>query len=105
MNTQLADDTQLPESARQAVSNSVVVSAGSAIPALTQKDPEVGQLAKDAFSDGTRNSAFAAAGFLVIGLAATLRLGDTPPRPESDGEGEGIGPSEQVRSAKRSKAA
>ena len=88
LNAHLADHTQLSESARHAVSDSVVVSAGSVIPALTAKDPEIGALAKDAFSDGTRYSAFAAAGFLVIGFAATLRLGDARGRSTSGSEEE-----------------
>lgn len=53
----------------------MVVSAGGAIPGIAEKDAAVGTAAKDAFSDGTRYSAFAAAGFLALGLIATLRLG------------------------------
>lgn len=89
LNTRLSDHTPLPASARQQISDSVTVSAGSVIPALTQKNAEVGQLAKDAFSDGTRYSALTAAGFLVIGLAATLRLG-------SSNTGSGRGESDRV---------
>ncbi|WP_243064524.1 DHA2 family efflux MFS transporter permease subunit [Humibacter sp. RRB41] len=77
LNALLADQTSLPSAARQQVSDSVVVSAGSAIPVLKQKNEEVGDLAAEAFSDGTRYAAFTAAGFLVIGLAATFRLGNS----------------------------
>ncbi|MBN9194797.1 MAG: MFS transporter, partial [Microbacterium sp.] len=41
--------------------------------------------AKAAFSDGTRYAAWSAAGFLALGLAATLTLGRTrAPREERD---------------------
>lgn len=75
----LSEHTALPPAARQQISDSVVVSAGAAIPPLRQKDHDVGMIAAEAFTDGTRYSAFAAAGFLVIGLIATLRLGDRDP--------------------------
>ena len=62
----------VPESQRTAIVNAVVESAGTAIPSIA--DPAIAIAAKDAFSEGTRYAAFAAAGFLVLGLAATLRL-------------------------------
>ena len=47
----------------------------------------LGAAAREAFSDGTRASAFAAAGFLTLGLIATLRLGSGSRRDErSDAE-------------------
>ncbi|MFT2818163.1 MFS transporter [Leifsonia sp. A12D58] len=79
----------LPESARTEIVNVVVDSAGGAIPALDAKSPEVADAAREAFSDGTRYAAFSAAGFLVIGLLATLRL--SARRPEDDTEGEPSG--------------
>ncbi|TDW29659.1 MFS transporter [Cryobacterium psychrophilum] len=75
LDTRLADQFPgLPESARSQIVDTVVVSAGGAIPGLVEENPEIGNAARDAFSDGTRYSALAAAGFLVFGLLATLRL-------------------------------
>lgn len=71
LDTKLAD---LPESARTQVVDVVVDSAGAAIPSLDAESAEVADAARAAFSEGTRYSAFAAAGFLVLGFAATLRL-------------------------------
>lgn len=65
---------QLPESVRNQIVDTVVVSAGGAIPGLAAQDPLIGAAARAAFSQGTRYAAFAAAGFLVFGLLATLRL-------------------------------
>jgi hypothetical protein len=67
----------VPEPARTTVVDAVVDSAGGAIPALA-KDPRtvaVAPIAEQAFSDATRYAAFTAAGFLVLGLLATLSLG------------------------------
>jgi hypothetical protein len=52
-------------------------SAGAAIPGLAAAPAtaDVAQSAKEAFTDATRWSAFTAAGFLVIGLGASLSLG------------------------------
>ena len=58
--------------------DAVVDSAGAAIPALEAQSPEVAEAAREAFSEGTRYSAFAAAGFLVVGFLATLRLSGRP---------------------------
>ncbi|MFM2437702.1 MAG: hypothetical protein RLZ55_513, partial [Actinomycetota bacterium] len=60
----------------------VVSTAGSVIPAW-RASPETAPLAaaaSDALATATRWSAFAAAGFLVIGLLASLSLG--PSRPQ-----------------------
>ena len=67
-------DSALPDSAKTQVVNAVVDSAGNAIPGLADRSPDVAADARDAFSDGTRYSTFAAAGFLALGLLATLRL-------------------------------
>ncbi|WP_375389979.1 MFS transporter [uncultured Amnibacterium sp.] len=72
----------VPAAERTAIVASVVDSSGTSIPAIT--DAAVRAAAEEAFSDGTRFAAFAAAGFLVLGLLATLRLGG---RREPDGEG------------------
>lgn len=58
------------------VITAVINSAGGAIVQL-EADPataQIAQSAKQAISDGTRYGAFAAAGFLVLGFAATLSL-------------------------------
>ena len=79
------DELGVPAAAGSQIVDAVVDSAGAAIPALAAPDSALGEngaavaeAAKEAFSEGTRYSAFAAAGFLAIGLAATMRL--TPRR-------------------------
>ncbi len=67
--------SELPAATREQVVSAVVDSAGAAIPSLDAQGGGIADAARDAFSDGTRYSAFAAAGFLVLGLLATLRLG------------------------------
>lgn len=64
----------MPAAARSQVVDAVVDSAGAAIPALIEQDPDAGAAAKVAFSDATRYAAYSAAGFLVLGLLATLGL-------------------------------
>jgi EmrB/QacA subfamily drug resistance transporter len=71
------DDQGVPAAQRDQVVSSVVDSAGGAIAGLRQ-NPDTAQIADaaaQAFSDGTRYATWAAAGFLVIGLAATASLG------------------------------
>ncbi|HEX6954916.1 MAG TPA: MFS transporter, partial [Agromyces sp.] len=53
----------------------VVDSAGAAIPAIEQQSPEAADAARESLSTATSYSAFAAAGFLGLGLLATLGLG------------------------------
>lgn len=74
----------VPAPARNAVVNAVVESAGGAIPALAgnPRTAPVAPVAKEAFSDATRYAAFTAAGFLVLGLLATLSLGSGRGREE-----------------------
>jgi hypothetical protein len=70
-------DRGVPAAARTGVVDAVVDSAGGAIPGLAA-DPAtaaVAPAAKEAFTDGTRSAAFAAAGFLALGLLATFSLG------------------------------
>jgi hypothetical protein len=62
----------MPQTASTTVVNLVVESAGGAIPALG--DPAVIQAAKDAFTEGARWSAAAAAVFLLLGFISTFRL-------------------------------
>ena len=79
------DDAGVPTSQADQVVSAVVDSAGAAIAGLEANPAtaEVADYAKIALSDGTRYSAFAAAGFLVIGLLATLSLGSGR-KPEDD---------------------
>ena len=67
-------DSELPDAVQTQIVDAVVDSAGNAIPGLDDRSAEVAADARAAFSDGTRYSAFAAAGFLALGLLATLRL-------------------------------
>ncbi|QJU52816.1 MFS transporter [Herbiconiux sp. KACC 21604] len=70
-------DRGVPDATRDQVVTQVVDSSGAAIAGL-EKDPSMADTVEDAkiaFSDGTKYSAFAAAGFLAIGFAATLSLG------------------------------
>ena len=75
----------VPASAQIVIVDAVVDSAGSAIPSLDVNFPGTGipEAAREAFSEATRFSAYAAAGFLTLGLLATVSL--TPrsrsPRP------------------------
>lgn len=87
LGSQFADKlpSTIPSSARTAIVNAVVDSAGGAIPVLVAKQPEVGRLAEQAFSDATKISAFSAAGFLALGLLATISLGSGRQRDEDDG--------------------
>jgi EmrB/QacA subfamily drug resistance transporter len=66
--------SNLPDTQRTQIVNAVVDSAGAAIPGLEKQSPAIAQDARIAFSDATRFSAFSAAGFLVLGFLATLRL-------------------------------
>ena len=70
-------DAGVPESTRTSIVDAVVDSAGAAIPGLEKQSASVADDARIAFSDATRYAAFAAAGFLVFGFIATLRLGPT----------------------------
>lgn len=70
----------LPEAQRDAIVSAVVDSSGGAITAL-ESSPGTAAIADDAksaFSEGTRYAAWSAAGFLVIGLLATLSLSTLP---------------------------
>ena len=81
------DDAGLPAGQRDQIVNSVVDSAGGAIEGLAA-DPATAPFADDAkaaFSTGTRVAAFTAAGFLVIGLAATISLGRGRRPEDADG--------------------
>ena len=68
-------DSGVPAAERTRIVDSVVSSSGGVIPSLDGKDATVADDARVAFSDATRAAAFSAAGFLVLGGLATLRLG------------------------------
>ncbi|WP_402462339.1 MFS transporter [Isoptericola aurantiacus] len=73
-------DQGVPEAQRTATVSAVVDSAGGAIAGLEQ-DPSTASVADDAraaLTQGTRYSAWAAGGFLLLGLGATLTLGRRP---------------------------
>lgn len=79
------DDRGVPAAERDQVVSAVVDTAGAALAGLEQ-NPQTADAAADAkaaFSDGTRFAAFTAAGFLVVGLIATIPLG-RPARREPD---------------------
>jgi EmrB/QacA subfamily drug resistance transporter len=70
-------DAGMPDAQVTATVSAVIDSAGGAIMAF-DADPAtrgIADSAKQAISDGTRNGAFAAAGFLVLGFFSTLALG------------------------------
>lgn len=79
---QLADrlPSSLPASTRVTITDAVVSSSGGAIAALENSSPAAASAAKQAFSDATRDAAFAAAGFLALGLLTTISLSTRRPR-------------------------
>ncbi|WP_236967207.1 MFS transporter [Microbacterium aurantiacum] len=82
--TSSLNDQGVPAAQVDQVVSQVVDSAGGAIAGL-EESPDTAPLAdaaKTAFSDGTRWAAFTAAGFLAVGLVATLAL--PARRPDDD---------------------
>ncbi|MGO4592486.1 MFS transporter [Leifsonia sp. 2TAF2] len=81
------DERGVPTATRNQLVSAVIDSSGAAIAGL-EDNPATAAIAadaKEAFSDGTRWAAFSAAGFLVVGLIATLSLGGRrPSETESD---------------------
>lgn len=80
----------VPVARRDKLVSAVVDSSGAAIAGL-EKDANTAGLAragKAAISNGTKYSAFAAAGFLTIGLLATLSLGGSGRSREAEGSGQ-----------------
>ncbi len=75
------DGAGVPASQRDEIVSSVVDSAGGAIAGLAAnpQTAEIAPAAETAFSDGTRYAAFTAAGFIAVGLVATLTLGGRRP--------------------------
>ncbi|MBT2501734.1 DHA2 family efflux MFS transporter permease subunit [Curtobacterium sp. ISL-83] len=72
------EDAGAPPAAASHVADAVVASSGGAIAGLRSQSPATADAAAASFSDGTRAAAWSAAGFLVLGLAATLRLRARP---------------------------
>jgi EmrB/QacA subfamily drug resistance transporter len=87
LGVQLADrlPSSIPDSVQTQIVDAVVDSAGTAIPAVEARSPEAGQAAREAFSEATRYSAFSAAGFLALGLLATISLGGPAGRVAASG--------------------
>ena len=82
--TALLDDRGVPAAQRDQVVSAVVDSAGGAIAGL-EESPQTAAIADDAkaaFSTGTKYASFTAAGFLAVGLLATLSLGNGARREE-----------------------
>lgn len=71
----------LPPEQRTTLVSAVGDSAGAAIPALAAQPQTlpVAEAARDALSEATRWSAWAAAAFLLVGLVASVRLGGGRP--------------------------
>lgn len=83
-------DRGVPAQQRDATVARVVDSSGAAIVGLAA-DPATADISSDAkaaFSDGTKFAAFSAAGFLVVGLLATLSLGGAPARKQDSDDRE-----------------
>jgi EmrB/QacA subfamily drug resistance transporter len=74
LQTRLEDRPEIPAAAVTQIVDAVVDSAGTAIPAIEKQSPDAADDARAAFSDATRYSALAAAGFLALGFLASLRL-------------------------------
>ncbi len=84
LETKLAD-LDIPQQQSQIVVDAVVDSAGAAIPQLSEALTAQGVPAEtteaiitasgDAFTEGVKLAAWAAAGFLLLGLFSTLNLG------------------------------
>jgi EmrB/QacA subfamily drug resistance transporter len=88
----LDEQGSVPPRQRDQLVSAVKESAGAAIPALAA-DPRTAGVAadaKEAFSDATRYAAFAAAGFLVVGLIACTRLPSGRPGPPGAPEREAV---------------
>ena len=74
LQSRLEERPEIPAAAATQIVDAVVDSAGTAIPAIEKQSPDAADDARAAFSDATRYSALAAAGFLALGFVASLRL-------------------------------
>lgn len=82
LQARLDERSEIPSAVSTQIVDLVVDSSGTAIPALDAKSADAAADARAAFSDATRYSAFAAAGFLALGFLATLSLGGSGRRDE-----------------------
>ena len=82
------DERGVPAAQRDQIVSAVVDSAGAAISGLESNaaTADVADDAKAAFSEGTRYAAWTAAGFLALGLLATVSLGSTTVRTRPEDE-------------------
>lgn len=88
------DDLAIPQEQSQVLVEAVVDSAGAAIPELSnalagqgvpaQVAAEIVQAAGASFTDGAKLAAWAAAGFLLLGLLSTLNLGTRKARQKTN---------------------
>ena len=74
LQSRLEERPEIPASVVTQIVDAVVDSSGTAIPAIEKQSPDAADDARAAFSDATRYSALAAAGFLALGFVASLRL-------------------------------
>lgn len=80
LDTRLTDMPGVTDAARTQIVDAVVDSSGSIIPQLHEKQPAVAGFAAESLSDATRYATLTAAGFLTLGLLATVSLGSGKPR-------------------------
>lgn len=93
------DEIGVPVANQAVIVEAVVDSAGAVIPqisgivAATGVDAatadSIGQASGEAFTDGAQLAAYAAAGFLILGLLSTFRLGGLAPEPKPAGQSKG----------------
>lgn len=93
-------EQNVPDAAREQIVTATVESSGATINVLGQ-DPETAaaaEAARTAFSNGTKYSAYFAAGFLTLGLLATWSLGSGKAKGEADaGDADELQPRESGR--------
>lgn len=77
LQARLDERPEIPADISSQIVAAVVDSAGGAISSLDELSPDAASDARDAFTDATRLAALSAAGFLVLGFLATLRLSGT----------------------------
>jgi hypothetical protein len=87
----LASVPGLTDAQRDAISRAVEQSAGTAIPGLAQQPggAAVADAAGEAFATAIRWTALTAAGFVGLGLLATLKLPPDARRPDDDDPSDG----------------
>jgi EmrB/QacA subfamily drug resistance transporter len=91
LNSQTAQQVEelgIPTAQAEQIADVVEQSAGTAIPGLAEPpgSPQIQQAAGQAFADSVRTTAFVAAGFVFLGLLATLALPEGQSRRREDEE-------------------